>query len=491
MLLRVKDVELSAGGSLIAILSKSDAAILDVFAGDRVRIKNLKNEKEVTAVIDIDIKNKSVKRGEVGIFEETLYKLNLKNGGKIEVTPTFAPKSLQYIKDKLDGKTLTQEQIVEIVNDTVKNKFSDKELTYFVAGCYTKGLSMKEAAYLTKAIVNSGEKLHFKSKIVLDKHCVGGIPNNRTTMIVTPIIAALGYTMPKTSSRSITSPAGTADTMEVLAPVTLPKKRILEVIKKTNACMVWGGTMNLAAADDYLIKVRHPLSLDPEGLLLSSILAKKKAVGATHVLIDIPYGANAKFKTLNKAKNVGEKFVQLGKLLHMKVKIIYTDGTQPIGRGVGPSLEATDVISVLKGGGPKDLRNKSVMMATELLKMINVKNAEDKVLEVLDNGKAYKKFQQIIETQGGKKNPSIKPAKYSQEVRALKSGFVKQINNKGISKIARIAGAPEDKAAGLYLRIKRDDAVKKGQVLFTIYAESHEKLEASLNALKYTETYTI
>lgn len=491
MLLRVKDVELSAGGSLIAILSKADAAILDVFAGDRVRIKNIKTEKEVTAVIDIDVKNKSVKKGEVGIFEETLYKLNIKNGEKIEITPTFAPKSLQYIKDKLDGKTLTQEQIIEIVNDTVKNKFSDKELTYFVSGCYTKGLSMKEAAFLTKAIVNSGEKLHFNSKVVLDKHCVGGIPNNRTTMIVTPIIAALGYTMPKTSSRSITSPAGTADTMEVLAPVSLSKKRILEVIKKTNACIVWGGSMNLAAADDYLIKVRHPLSLDPEGLLLSSILAKKKAVGATHVLIDIPYGPDAKFKNLKKSKNVGQKFVQLGKLLGMKVKVIYTDGTQPIGRGVGPSLEAIDVISVLKGGGPKDLRNKSVMMATELLKMINVKNAEDKVLEVLDNGKAYKKFQQIIEAQGGKKDMTIKSAKYSKEVRALKKGFVKHINNKGISKIARIAGAPEDKAAGLYLRVKRDDAVKKGQVLFTIYAESHEKLEASLITLKFTETYSI
>lgn len=491
MRLRVKDVNLSAGGNLVVILSKSDAKILDTFAGDRVRLKNIKKKQEAIAVINIDVENKRIKKGEIGVFEEILSKLKIKDGNVLEVIYARPPRSLQYIKEKLDGNTLTNGQIVEIVNDIVKNKFSDKELTYFVSGCYTKGLSLKEAADLTKAIVSSGDKLALRGKIILDKHCVGGIPNNRTTMVITPIIAALGYIMPKTSSRSITSPAGTADTMEVLAPVTLSKRKIMDVIKKTNACMVWGGSMNLAAADDYLIRVRHPLSLDPEGMLLASILAKKKAVSATHVLIDIPYGEGSKFKSIKNAKNMGRKFIDLGKMLGMKVKAVYTDGSQPIGRGIGPSLEATDVISVLKGGGPKDLRNKSILLATEMLKMVKVKNAEDKVLEMLDTGKAYKKFLQIIEAQGGKKRISIKYAKYSKEVRSEKSGIVQHINNKGISKIARIAGAPDDKAAGLYLRVKKDDAVKKGQVLFTVYAESREKLDASLNALKYTETYFI
>ena len=413
MKLRVRDVDLSAGGNLVVILSRADAGIIDAFAGDRVKLKNPKTRQEATAVIDIDLESKRIKKGEVGIFEELLARLELKEGNIVDVTYTQHPRSLQYIKDKLDKKTLTESQIKEIVHDIVLNKFSDKELTYFVAGSYVNGLTLKESAYLTKAIVDSGNKLSFRSKYVLDKHCAGGIPNNRTTMIITPIIASLGYIMPKTSSRSITSPAGTADTMEVLAPVTLSHKKIAEVIKKTNACIVWGGSMSLAAADDYLIRVRHPLSLDPEGMMLASILAKKKAVGATHVIIDLPFGQDAKFKNIKAAKRLGRNFISLGKLLGMKIKVIYTDGSQPIGRGIGPALEATDVISVLKGGGPKDLREKSIMLATELLNMIKVKNAEDKVLEVLDSGKVYKKFLEIVEAQGGKKNISIKYAKYS------------------------------------------------------------------------------
>lgn len=491
MRLKVRDVDLSAGGNLVVILSRDDAGILDAFAGDRIKLKNPKNREEVTAVIDIDVNNKRIKKGEIGIFEELLARLELKEGNFVDVTYTGHPRSLQYIKDKLDGKVLTEQQITEIVNDIVANKFSDKELTYFVAGSYTNGLSLKESAYLTKAIVNSGNKLSFRNKYVLDKHCAGGIPNNRTTMIITPIIASLGFIMPKTSSRAITSPAGTADTMEVFAPVTLSHKKIVEVINKTNACIVWGGSMSLAAADDYLIRVRHPLSLDPEGMLLASILAKKKAVGSTHIIIDLPYGLGAKLNTLKAAKKLGRKFISLSKLLKMHVKVVYTDGSQPIGRGIGPVLEATDVLSVLKGGGPKDLREKSIMLATELLKMIKVKHAEDKVLDALDSGKAYKKFLEIIEAQGGKKNISLKYARYSKEVKAIKSGTVIEISNQGVSKIARIAGAPEDRAAGLYLRVKKGDVVKRGQVIFTVYAESKEKLDASIKALQENKLYVI
>ncbi len=491
MKLRVRDVDLSAGGNLVVIISRADASLLDAFAGDRVLVKNSAARKETTAVIDIDVENKRIKKGEIGIFEELLRLLEVKDKDLVDVTYTGHPKSLQYIKDKLDGKRLSESQIREIVNDIVKNKFSDKELTYFVSGCYTKELSLKEAAYLTKAIVDSGNKLFFKAKFVLDKHCVGGIPNNRTTMIVTPIIASLGYIMPKTSSRSITSPAGTADTMEVLAPVDLSHNKISDVIKKSNACIVWGGSMNLAAADDYLIRVRHPLSLDPEGMLLASILAKKKAVGATHVMIDIPYGYQSKFSSFKEAKKIGRKFVALGKLLKMKVRVVYTDGSQPVGRGIGPTLEATDVLSVLKGGGPKDLREKSIFLATEMLKMIGVKHAEDKVLDSLDTGKAYKKFLQIVELQGGKRKITLQYAKYSKEIKSKKTGHVIIINNKGISKIARIAGAPEDKAAGLYLRAKKGEIVKKGQVLFTVYSESKEKLESALKAVSDSETFVI
>ncbi|MBU2590167.1 MAG: AMP phosphorylase [Nanoarchaeota archaeon] len=488
MKLKIKDVDIASGDILVAILNEKDALELGIQATDRIKIKRLRSNKHITAVVDIAT---SIKQGQLGLFEEGLKLLNLKDKDSVEVTCGEPPKSIILIKDKLDGKRLTEEQINLIIEDIIENRFSDKEMTYFVSACYIRGLNLKETVSLTKSIVNTGTKIDLGKKIVLDKHCIGGIPNNRTTMIVIPILASLGYTIPKTSSRSITSPAGTADTMEVLAPVALSEAKIKSVVSKTNACIVWGGNTNLAAADDKLIKVRHPLKIDPEGMLLASILAKKKAVGATHVLIDIPYGYGAKFENKRSAKVLSKKFIKLGELLGMKIKVILTDGSQPIGNGVGPVLEAMDILSVLKSNGPNDLRAKAIYMATELLKMLRVKNAKEKVIETLNSGKAYDKFMEIIKAQGGKKHFKLQKAKFFHSVLAKKDGKISSINNKGISTIARRAGAPQNKAAGLYLRVHKNQMVKKGEVLFTIYARTKEKLQFAITTAQHVEHIVI
>ena len=399
MKLKIKDVNLSTGGPVIAILNQIDATNLGVNAGDRVVLSRIKRYKDKVIAV-VDISTSGVEPGEIGLFEEVLRFLDVEEGTHINVELSQQPKAIQYIKNKLLGKHLTEQQIKDIVQNVVSNKFSEVEMTYFVSACFTKGLDLNESAALTKAIVESGTQLTFEKKVVLDKHCIGGVPNNRTTMIVVPIIAALGFTIPKTSSRSITSPAGTADTMEVLAPVALSEEKIKQVVNETNGCIVWGGTTNLAAADDKLIKIRHPLRIDPEGMLLASILAKKKAVGATHVLIDIPYGYGAKFETKLSALVLGKKFSELGKRLGMNLKVVYTDGSQPVGNGIGPALEAADVITVMQSDGPNDLREKSVHIATQLLRMINVKDAHNKVLKVLNSGQAYDKFIEIVKAQG-------------------------------------------------------------------------------------------
>jgi len=484
MKLKIKDVDIASGDILVAILNEKDAINLGVQATDRIKIKRLRTNKHITAVVDLAT---SIKPGQLGLFEEGIKLLNLKDKDTVEVTCGEPPKSIKLIKDKLNGKRLTEEQIHLIIEDIIENRFSDKEMTYFVSACYIRGLNLNETVSLTKAIVTTGTQIDFGKKIILDKHCIGGVANNRTTMIVIPILASLGYTIPKTSSRSITSPAGTADTMEVLAPVTLSESKIKHVVNKTNACMVWGGNTNLAAADDKLIKVRHPLKIDPEGMLLASILAKKKAVGATHVLIDIPYGYGAKFENERSAKILSKKFVKLGQLLGMKIKVILTDGSEPIGNGIGPTLEAMDVLSVLKSNGPNDLRNKAVYMATELLKMLKVKKAKAKVIETLNSGKAYEKFMDIIQAQGGKKHFKLQKAQFFHSVIAKKEGKVTIINNKGISTIARRAGAPHNKRAGLYLRVHKNQLVKKGDVLFTIYARTKEKLQFAINSLEHVE----
>ncbi len=482
MRLRVKKLNVSTGGPLIAVLNRNDAAALGLYAQDRIRIIHLKSKEYVTVVADVD--SGGVHPGEIALFEEAFVHVGVPAGTCVNVDLAKLPESLGFIHAKLDGKELSKEQIDIIVSDIVSNKISTVELTYFVAGCYARGLNIREASYLTNAIVDTGDRLHIGGHVILDKHCVGGVLGNRTTMIVTPIIAAAGFKMPKTSSRAITSASGTADTMEVLAPVALSKEKIGKVVRKTNACIVWGGTMRLAGADERMVRVRHPLSIDPPGMMLASILAKKKAVGATHVLIDIPYGLNAKLATRREAKVLKRGFEKIGSLIGIKVHVVLTDGSQPIGNGIGPALEARDVLSVLHGDGPSDLMEKSVMLAAEMLKMAGVRNAKGKAMDILQSGKALAKFKEIVIAQGGRRNFKVPMSEFSYPVVSGSAGTVRVLHNKWLAKIARVAGAPADKAAGIYLNVKVGAKVKKGDGLFFIHAQNREKLDNAVALLK-------
>ncbi len=480
-------IPIKVGTLHIAVLNQHTAHKLDLHPGDRVFIKN-GQKGETTAILDISEDHEDIRDTEIGLYIETWEKLRVHRGDKLDVKIAEKPISVTYIKDKLDGKILDKEKINEIVKDVVREDLSDIEISYFVAGCYINGLNEKETVDLTKAIVDNGERLKFKKKIIVDKHCIGGVPGNRTTMVVVPIITALGLTMPKTSSRAITSPAGTADTMEVLANVVNKGPKLQRIAEKIGGFITWGGGVDLASADDKMIRARHPLSLDPKGMLLASIMAKKHSVSATHVLIDIPIGDQVKVKTLKDAKKLGQDFINIGKKLGMKVAIFYSNGDQPIGNGIGPVLEAIDVMKVLRNekDAPKDLREKSIKVAGLILELCKKakKDAGAPLAEkTLNSGKAYKQMLRIIKAQGAKRN-HLAPAEFKKEIIAPHSGKVTLINNKLISHIARSAGAPKDANAGLYLHKKLNDKVKKGEVLYTIYANSKE-------LLKYTEEYDL
>ena len=354
------------------------------------------------------------------------------------------------------------------------NKFLDGNLS--VLEVKNKDKMISDSDYVYDFKVDGYNKFMAGAGPMCIHNCVGGVPGNRTTMIVVPIIAAAGFKIPKTSSRAITSPAGTADVVEVFCPVQLSHENVYKVIRKTNGCMVWQSSLNPHGADEKLIKVRHPLSLDPEGLLLTSIMAKKKAVGATHVLIDIPCGQGAKF-SYKKGKDLKKKFLRIGKRLKIKVKVVLTDGSQPIGSGIGPALEAKDVVSVLQGTGPGDLLAKSIFLATNLLKMAGVKNAKKIVIDLINSGAAYRKFMEIIHAQGGKKHFDFPSANFFYSVEAHKKGVVEHIDNKLMAKIARLSGAPDTKAAGIHLNVRRNNHIHKGDVLFTVYSDSEQRME--------------
>jgi putative thymidine phosphorylase len=392
--------------------------------------------------------------------------------------------------------TLTKKEIDQVVWDVVHNKLSDIELTYFVSACYTKAMSNKETILLTKAMAEQGQTLDMKIKPVIDKHCIGGVPGNRTTMILVPMIAAAGFTIPKTSSRSITSPAGTADTMEVIANVSFPLNKMKSIVKKTKGCIIWGGALNLAPADDKIIKVERPLGIDAESQLLASILAKKLSVSSTHILIDIPVGPGAKVKNRQAALILKRQFETIGKKLKRHVRVIITDGSQPIGNGIGPALEARDVLRVLTRHikRPIDLEKKCVMMVGEIFGMLGIKNGMDKAQKILDCGKAYDKMKEIIKAQSG--NPNIEPheiklARFRYVVKAKKSGVIRRIDNETISHMARVAGAPNSKGAGIYLFKHVGDKVKKGDKLFKIYSKRQAKLDYAKMVLKELDGFDI
>jgi len=479
MKLRVKDLYIASGGPLIAVVNREDAEMLDLHVMDRIKLK--KGKKIETVVADIAQSKKIIPKGRIGVFEEVIDSLKLRNNDAVDIMLARKPISIDYIKKKLDGEKLTEEEIDQIVWDIVHNKLSSVELTYFVAACYTNVMTTEETVLLTKAMVKYGEILKLNKYPIIDKHSIGGIPGNRTTMVIVPIIAAAGYFIPKTSSRSITSPAGTADTMEVLAKVDFPIKKMKEIVLKTNGCIVWGGSLNLAPADDKIIAVERPLEIDAESQLLASIMAKKHSVSSTHILIDIPIGKDAKVKNKLEALNLKKKFESIGKKLKKHVKVLITDGTQPIGNGIGPALEARDILWLLKRDPrrPRDLENKCLMMCRHIFNMIGLKDGYKKAFDILDSGKAYSKMIEIIKAQGGSEIAAedINIGKYSYNFTSARSGKVVGIDNLFVSRIARIAGAPHDKGAGIYIYKHIGGKVKKREKLFTIYSENKNKLE--------------
>ncbi|HIH19506.1 TPA: AMP phosphorylase [Candidatus Micrarchaeota archaeon] len=429
-------------------------------------------------------------RGEVVLFSEVASELGAMDGNEIEIMHMQRPASIEFIKKKMDGRTLAKREIDTVMRELMENRLSEAELASFITSIYIRGMSEDEIVGLTESVVGTGQTLQLGRRPVCDKHCIGGVAGNRTTMVLVPIIAAAGLYIPKTSRRSITSAAGTADTMEVLANVSLEIDEMRSIVQKSHGCIVWGGALKLASADDKLIKIRNPLSLDPKGVLLASILAKKKSVGADNVIIDIPIGRGAKIADQKEANELAHDFISIGKRLDMKIEVLVTDGSEPVGRGIGPALECRDVLSVLSFEGPPDLFDKSCQLAGALIELSGKakKGSGYAVAQrLVTSGKALAKFQEIVELQGGQKNANVDDipvASYKHTVYAKENGRIFHIDNKMISKVARAAGAPNDKAAGLLLLCERGDKVNKGDPLFEMHSDSEAKLDFAIKALE-------
>ena len=412
-------------------------------------------------------------------------------------------KQLQAIKSiqkKLLGKKLTYREIYTLMDEIAHRRLSDVLTTYFAASSFKEGFTPDELYYLAKAMVETGTKLHFKG-VVADKHSTGGVAGTRTTMIIVPIIAAAGKKIPKPSSRAITSPAGTADVMETLAKVKFSPKDIERIVDNVGGCIVWGGHLGIAPADDIIIRIEEPLSFESFDKIIVSIMAKKVAIGTTHLVLDVPVGKTMKIRHFYDADKIREKFKELAYRFHMKVVFDVNETLEPAGRGVGPALEARDVLYVLeqKKDRPLKLEAKALRLAGKLLDlcfadMPGKRRGEDEATRILTQGLALKKFREIIKAQHGNEQISsdtFKLKSHILEIRSTWSGKIREINNYNLNTLAKVLGAPSDKYAGIYLFKKLDEFVEKREPLMRFYSSDKYRLKEAEISFRNFPVYEI
>lgn len=463
---------------------------LEVILGDRHIIATLNMLRPDMAQAD-GVQTTLLAAGEASLSISAWQALGAVPGDSIRVAHPPTLDSLGAMRAKIYGHRLEASALSAIIGDVVAGHYSDIHLAAFLSACAGGRMDLQETIDLTGAMVDAGDRIDWGSTPIADKHCVGGLPGNRTTPIVVAIVTAAGLTMPKTSSRAITSPAGTADVMETLTCVDLDLPTMRRVVEREGGCFVWGGRMSLSPADDILIRVERPLDLDSDAQLVASVLSKKIAAGATHALIDIPVGPTAKVRSEADAIHLQALMEKVALAHGLNVRVLRTEGTQPVGRGIGPALEAHDVLAVLRRdvAAPLDLRTRALVLAGELLEFCG----HDKpgsgyaaAEKLLASGAAWEKFQAICAAQGGLRVPGVAPLQAA--VLATHTGHIASIDNRRLARVAKLAGAPGALTAGLVLHVRPGDHVQRGMPLFTLHAESPGELAY---AQRYLATHPI
>jgi len=386
----------------------------------------------------------------------------------------------RFLYQKTCGSRLSKSEYEILLPEIIRHKFSLADVQAFLIAC-TEQLDKEEIISIAHARTLLYPRLQWSQPRVMDKHSLGGSIGNRVTMVVIPIIAAFGMLIPKTSSRAITSAAGTSDTMEVLAKVDLSFDEVKACVCATNGCIAWNGKLNHSVLDDAINSITRSFNLDTRYWAVASILSKKFTAGSTHIVIDIPFLPTGKVKTLEEATELATMFESVGQAIGLVVKAFPTDGSIPVGRGIGPSLEARDVLQVLSNDAqaPKSLIDKSKFFAAHLLSMDdrvgNFDTGYRLAEELLQSGAALRSMNAIIEVQGRAKTANL-PIHHI-DIFAQQNGTVAEIDGHIISGIARTAGAPTLKSAGVDLMKTKLDAVKTGEVLYRIQSTDQQKLE--------------
>ncbi len=495
MKFKTKSIDISSMAfKNVVLVHNSDLAKLGVKAHDRLLIE-YKNKK-ISAIVDVT--KSFIEPGYIGIYKSVRDTLQVPEATEVEVSLTAAPDSITYIQKKMrDKRPYTKEEINAILSDIYDRDLSAIEISVFLLTQEYLTMSMEEIEYLTRGMTDLGERIDWGKEVVYTKHSIGGVPGNKVSLLIVPIVAAAGLLIPKLSTRAITSPAGTADTMEIFAPIAFSAEEIKKMALKNRGVICWGGKLDLSPADSIISAVESMLNLDPEPQILASILSKQLALGVSKMVLDLPQGYHTKVETLEDARKFSHKFIQLADRIGIELECGITYGSQPVGHTIGPALEAKEALETLMGHGPNSLIEKSTMLAGILLELSGkVKRGlgDDMAREILESGKALKKFREIIAIQGG--NPDVQPediaiGEYTHDLNSPMVGYVKGISNDLIKKIARAAGAPKYKGAGIKLHVKEGRKISEESNLMTIYAESEENLTNALKLLEVQSPFYI
>ena len=422
----------------------------------------------------------------IGISSVTAKEHGIRKGDEVVLKEIASEHIIHLIHKKMRGEQLKEEEIDSIFQAIDKNLMQPTQIAVLMALFQVQGLTSDETTSIAKAIIKNSAMIKPKKKPVVDKHSIGGIAGNRITPIMIPVLAAAGLTVPKVSTRAITSPAGTIDTVELLMPCDLQLEEMINVVDTTGGCIVSGETVGLADISDKIISVLETIKIDPKEFMVASILSKKIAAGSEYVLIDLPTGKGAKVVHRENAHEVGSLFTSIGYALKIKLDCIISPGDRPIGSMIGPALEARDVLRILTDqSGSADLMRKALSLSGIIFEAHNwcprgygYEYSE----EILRSGKALTKFKEIVAAQGGNENISVDDipvADYKESITATSDGVVYAVDSAAISTLARQAGAPTDKTAGVHLQIKRGDRFKKGDTLFEIHSSSEGRLTAA------------
>ena len=424
-----------------------------------------------------------LKQDEVGLSEAAWKLLAASDGEWVTISHAPAVSSMGAVRSRIFGTTLEASAFGEIVTDVVAGRYSDVQLAAFITAGSALPLTDEETIALTGAMARAGEQLRWDREVI-DKHSVGGLPGNRTTPIVIAIAAAAGLTIPKTSSRAITSPAGTADAMETVTRVDLDIDAIRRVVDAEGGCLAWGGALKLSPADDIFIGVERQLDIDPEGQLIASVLSKKIAAGAQKLVLDIPVGPTAKVRSAAAGHKLAMRMRDIASHFGLETVTVISDGSQPVGRAIGPALEMRDVLAVLRcaTNAPTDLRQRALAIAAAVLELGGVAAPDGggtRATELLDSGVAYEKFERICIAQGGFREPAV--SSLQQVMTSERAGRVTGIDNRKVARIAKFAGAPDDAGAGLVLHVRLGDEITPAQPLLTLYADTPSELAYAMD----------